>query len=79
MELRRYWAVVWRHLPLVLGLPLLGQGLDQLADEAREAHAELGRVLGADDMVGDEGRVVAYEDAGAEGDAYRQRLVVAVA
>ena len=64
---------------LVLRFPLVGDGLDQLADEARQPELELRGVLGLDHVIRHEGRVVADEDPRAEGDAHGQSPVVGIA
>ena len=61
------------------GAPLQGQRFDQLADEPRQVTLGVGGVPALDDVIGDEGRVVADEDARAERDAYGEGFVVAVA
>jgi hypothetical protein len=56
----------------LLPLALVGQGLDDLADDAGEIALQVRGVLALDDRIGQEGEVVADEDARAETDPDRE-------
>jgi hypothetical protein len=61
-----------------LRLALFGERFDELSDQARQIALGVCGVLAPDDMIRDETQVVADEDLGAEGDADRKGLVVAI-
>lgn len=58
---------------------LSSQGLDDRRNKARKVALGICRVLALDDVIADEGEIVAYEDAAAERDPDREGSVVAVA
>lgn len=58
------WRVLVAEEGAVLRLPLFCQWLNKLAHQSRQIALGIGRVLSADDMVGDEGEVVALPGNG---------------
>lgn len=62
----------------VLPVALVGQGLDDLPDDAGEVALQVRGVLALDDRISEEREVIANEDARAKADAHGETAVVAV-